>query len=64
VIEAARPNLNAAEYRELEELATKYGNIFAIKSDDYGRIDRVYQRIHTGDAQTILQIMRRLPLAT
>jgi hypothetical protein len=35
VITAARPNLNDTEPQELEELLTEYGDIFAMKSDDY-----------------------------
>jgi hypothetical protein len=41
MITAARPNLRDAESHELEELLTKYGDIFATKGDDYGWTDRV-----------------------
>jgi hypothetical protein len=40
VIAAARPNLSDAQSQELEEL-TEYGDILAMKSDDYIRTDRV-----------------------
>jgi hypothetical protein len=40
-IAAARPNLSDAESRDLEELLTEYGDIFAIDSDDYGWTDKV-----------------------
>jgi hypothetical protein len=33
---AARPNLSDAESRELEEILTEHGDIFDIKSDNYG----------------------------
>jgi hypothetical protein len=33
-----------------EPVFTVYGVIFAMKSEDYGRTDRVYQRIHTRGA--------------
>jgi hypothetical protein len=48
VIAAARPNLSDAESRELEEHLTEYGDIFAMKSDDYGQKDRVNHRVDTG----------------
>jgi hypothetical protein len=63
MIVAARPNLSDAEVRELEELLTEYGDIFAMKSDDYGWIDRVYRRIDTGNARPIRQSLRTLHLA-
>jgi hypothetical protein len=34
VIAAVKPNLSDTESRDLEELLTKYGNIFALDSDD------------------------------
>jgi hypothetical protein len=49
VIAATRSNLSDAEPRELEELLTEYRDIFAIKSDDYGRTDRLYHCIDTGE---------------
>jgi hypothetical protein len=60
-IAAARRNLSALKYREFEELVTKYGDIFAKKSDDFGRTDQLYRCIHTGDSRTISQIMRFPP---
>jgi hypothetical protein len=47
----------------MEELLTKYGEIFAMDSDGYGRTERVYHHKGTGDAQPIRQPPRRLPLA-
>jgi hypothetical protein len=41
VIAAAKPNLSDTESQELEEFLTKYGDIFAIGSDDYGQADNV-----------------------
>jgi hypothetical protein len=49
---AARLNLTDAESREMEELLHEYRDILAKKSDDYGRTDRVYHRIHTGGGPT------------
>jgi hypothetical protein len=45
MIVAARPNLGDGEIRELEDLITKYEEVFAAQSGDCGRIDRVYHRI-------------------
>jgi hypothetical protein len=36
---AAKPNLSDAGSRDLEELLTEYGDIFAVDSDDHGRIN-------------------------
>jgi hypothetical protein len=40
VIADSRPNLMEAEFRDLEEPLTEYGDICDMKSDDYGRTDR------------------------
>jgi hypothetical protein len=63
VIVAARPNLSDDESQELEELLTEYGDIRAMKGDDYGRADRMYHRIDKGELRLIRQHQRRLPLA-
>jgi hypothetical protein len=47
----------------LEDVLAEYGDIFAMDIDDYGRSDRVYHRIDTGEAQPIRQPPRRLPLS-
>jgi hypothetical protein len=62
VIAGARPNLSAAEFRELEVFLTEYGDILAMKSDDHRRTDIVYQRTDTREGQPIHQAPRRLPL--
>jgi hypothetical protein len=54
VFEVARSNLSIGEFQELEDLTTEYEDIFATGSEDYGRTDRMYHRIDTGDARTIL----------
>lgn len=54
--------LNPKESRELEELLTEYRDIFIVKSDNYGRNDRVYQIVDTGEARPIRQSLRSLPL--
>jgi hypothetical protein len=38
----ARPNLNNRKFQELGELLTKYEDIFAGDSEDYGRTNKVY----------------------
>jgi hypothetical protein len=53
VIAAAGPNLSDAESRELEELLTEYGDISAMKTDDYGQTNGVYCSIDTGEARPI-----------
>jgi hypothetical protein len=63
VIEAARSNLSDGEFQELEDVITEYEDIFATGREDYGRTDRVYHRIDTGDNRPIRQPTRRLPLA-
>jgi hypothetical protein len=40
---AARQNLNDAKSRELEDLFTKYGDIFVMNSDDYRWTDKSVQ---------------------
>jgi hypothetical protein len=50
MITAARPNLGNAESQELEELLTEYGDIFAMKGDDYRWTNRVYHHIDKGEA--------------
>jgi hypothetical protein len=62
VIAVAKPNLSNAESQELEELRTKYGDIFAMESDDYRRPDEVYHCIDTGEGRPIRQPPRRLHL--
>jgi hypothetical protein len=46
----------------LEELLTKYGDIFAKDSDDYGQTNSVYHHTDTGEAQPIRQPLRRFHL--
>jgi hypothetical protein len=48
---------------ESEELVAEYEDIFAGDSEDRGRINKVYHRIDTGQAQSIRQRPRRLLLA-
>jgi hypothetical protein len=57
-----RPNLDDAESRELEKLLIQHADIFATKTDDCRRNDRVYHRIDTGEARPIRQVPRRLRL--
>jgi hypothetical protein len=55
VTAAAKSNLSDNASKELEELLTKYGNIFVMKSDDYRWTNRVYHHIDTGEGQPIRQ---------
>jgi hypothetical protein len=45
------------------EFITKFQDLFATKSGDYGRKDTVYHRTDIGDAHSIRQPPRRLPLS-
>jgi hypothetical protein len=62
VIATAKPHLTSRELRELEELS-EYEDIFAGDNEDYGRTNKVYHRIDTGDTRPIRHPPRRLPLA-
>jgi hypothetical protein len=53
VVTAAKPNLTNGEFQELEELLTEYEDISAEDDEDYGRTNKVYHRIDTGDARPI-----------
>jgi hypothetical protein len=46
----------------LEEL-TEYGDVFAVDSDDYGRTNKMYHRIDTGDPRKIRHPESSLPVA-
>jgi hypothetical protein len=63
IVTAARPHLPNEEIQEMEELLTEYEDIFAGADEDYGRTNKVYHRIDTGDARPIRQPPRRIPLA-
>ncbi|XP_023721645.1 uncharacterized protein LOC111872215 [Cryptotermes secundus] len=63
VTTAAKPHLNTREFQELEDLMSEFADIFAQGNEDYGRTNRVYHRIDTGDARPIRQPPRRVPLA-
>jgi hypothetical protein len=60
---AAKPHLTNGEFQELNELLTEYEDIFARDDENYGRTNKVYHRIDTGDARPIRQPPRRIPLA-
>jgi predicted ArsR family transcriptional regulator len=59
---AARPHLTNGEIKGLEELLTEYEDIFAEANEDYGRTNKVYRRIDTGDGRPFRQPPRRIPL--
>jgi hypothetical protein len=63
VIAAERLYLTEAESRELEELLTKCRDIFAMKNEDFGRPDRVYNGIDMRESRPIRQPSRKLLLA-
>jgi hypothetical protein len=62
-VTAAKTPLTNGELQELKELLTEYEGIFAGDDEDYGRTNKVYHRIDTGDARPIRQAPRRMPLA-
>jgi hypothetical protein len=47
----------------LRKLLTEYEDIFSGDDEDYGRTNKVYHRIDTGDARTIRRPPRRIRLA-
>jgi hypothetical protein len=47
----------------LEELLNEYEDIFAGADEDYGRTNKVYHRIDTGDPRPIRQPPTNVPLA-
>jgi hypothetical protein len=61
MIAVAKPNLNDAESKELEQFLAKYGDIFAMQSEDYGQTNRVYHRIAAERALPIHQPPRGPP---
>ncbi|XP_023702529.1 uncharacterized protein LOC111861847 [Cryptotermes secundus] len=61
VTTAAKPHLSPGEFQELEDLVSEYADIFAQDNEDYGRTNRVYHRIDTGEARPIRQPPRRPP---
>ncbi|XP_023701466.1 uncharacterized protein LOC111861267 [Cryptotermes secundus] len=63
VTTAAKPHLSPGEFHELEDLVSEYADIFAQDNEDYGRTNRVYHRIDTGEALPIRQPARRVSLA-
>ena len=63
VVKGAKPNLNNREIEVLTDFISEYQDVFTTRNGDYGRTDRVYHRIDTGDARPIRQPPRRLPLA-
>jgi hypothetical protein len=62
VITGARPHLTNEEFLELEELLKEYEDIFDGDNEDYGRTNKGFHRIYTGDARPIRQLPRRISL--
>jgi hypothetical protein len=62
IVTAARPHLTKEESRGLEELLNEYEDIFAGAEEVYGRTNKLYHRINTGDARQIRQAPRRITL--
>jgi hypothetical protein len=54
-ISGARPNLKSKEANVLEEFIVEFRDVFARNRGDYGRRDKVYHRIYTGDDHPIRQ---------
>jgi hypothetical protein len=59
----ARPNLNKKKANVLEKFIAEFQDVFAAKSGDHGRTDKIYHRIYTGYAHPIRQPPCRIPLA-
>jgi hypothetical protein len=59
----SKSNLYATETQAREEFIAEFQDVFAINGDDFGRTDRIFHRIVTGNARPIRQPPRRLPLA-
>jgi hypothetical protein len=55
VIVASRPNLSNKKIQKVEKLITKYENIFATNSSNYGRTDRVYHHTEAGEPSQFQQ---------
>jgi hypothetical protein len=62
IVTEARPHLTNGENKWLEEFLTEYVDIFAETDEDYGRTNKVYYCIDTGDTRPIHQSPRRMPL--
>jgi hypothetical protein len=62
VIAAAKPNLSNTEFQELEDIVTKYRDIFAMDSNDYRLTDKVYHHMDMEEARPFHQPPRRLQL--
>jgi hypothetical protein len=60
---AVRPHLSNGEFQELEEFLAEYEDIFAVDIEDHRQTNKVYRRIDTGDARSICQPPKRMPLA-
>jgi hypothetical protein len=63
MVSGAIMNLNKKETNLLDEFIAEFQNVFAIKTGDYGRTNKVYYRIDNCDASPIRQPPHRLPLA-
>jgi hypothetical protein len=55
VTTTSKPHLSTGEFQELEDLVSEFADIFARYNEDYGRTNKVYHRIDTGDARPIHQ---------
>jgi hypothetical protein len=59
----AGPKLSRREAQNLEEFITEFQDIFATKSDDYGRPDSIYHSIDFDDATLPVRLLHlRRPL--
>jgi hypothetical protein len=62
-VSGAFPNLNTREALALEQFVTEFKDVFATKSGDYRRTDKVYHWDDTADFHPVFQPPRRLHLA-
>jgi hypothetical protein len=64
IVTVVRPHRTNGEIQRLEELLNEYEYLFAGPDEYYGRNNRIYNCIDTGDPGPFRQHPRRIPLAT
>jgi hypothetical protein len=64
IVRDLRPHRTNGEIQKLEELLTEYEYIFAGRDEYYGRTNKIYHCIDTGDPGPLRQHPRRIPMAT
>lgn len=62
VLHSCRNNLSEAELTKVCDLLSQYQSVFATSKDDLGETDCVLHIINTGQARSIKQAPRRIPI--